>query len=444
MKVTRSFTHSWPLTGGLGFLCLLLSLFISGASIHASDDIDHYRRSSLCLILLAHSEKEYADAMVNVFKDFPLPQRYNEHNISDVRVIRVSGKQDRKSIEKLIEKHDIGRKVISRWFNQNPTAGYMDMSLIHDRGGYGASHEDYELSKNNVRGTAMLRDEGLELIQNTFILVCDMDYIDQKVAAQRAAKVMSFLAAGMQIAGAYQVQSARLEMSKGNYKSADTKMRQAQAWNLGSAVTNVGATVVNDIGGFRVHMKSYLYKLEWDNETTQAFFRNYWCDSSMSDSDIESRKQLFANDKKIVRLTYIGDYKAKSSKTILRSWSNESEVILDVCKRCVDKGLTQLAKKFVVFRPRAPFYFDGKDMYSHIGRKEEVAYGRKYEIIQPYKDKKGNIRYKKVSEATAAKPWNNLEIRFDQYFDENDKGTNFVYKHKKEKLSVPGLQLREL
>lgn len=416
----------------------------SGTMYAFTDDKDHYRRSSLCLVLLAHSEKEYVDAMVSVFRDFPLPHRYNEHNISDVRVIRVTGKQSQKDIEKLIERNCIPSKVIGRWFNRNPSTGWMDMSLVHSRGGYGASKESYDLAKDNVRGSGMLRDEGLELLQNTFVLVCDMDYIDQKNRARWGELALGILSAGMQVTAAVQQEKARNELSKGNYEKAQNKMTQAQIWSAGGALTSVGAAVVGDIGGFRVKMTSYLYQIDWDDKMTAVFFRDYWCDSSMQPDEIASRKAKFNNETNMFKLKYIGKYQSKSSKTILRSWKNEHEVILDVCQRCVDKGINELAKKYVVFRPRAPFYFEGLNMYSHIGRKEGVTYGRDYEIIRPYKDKKGMIQYKKIAKARASKPWDNLEIRFDEYFDENEKGTHFHYDGKKEKLEIPGLQLREL
>ena len=135
-----------------------------------------------------------------------------------------------------------------------------------------------------------------------------------------------------------------------------------------------------------------------------------------------------------------------TSKTILRSWNNEDEVILDVCQRCVKKGLNSLAKKFPVFKPRTPFYFDGSTMYSHIGRKEEVSYGKQYEIVERRKNKKGEIYYKRIGKVEAGMPWDNREIRFDQYFDTEQKGTMFYIKKASMNylISTPGLQIREL
>ena len=144
-------------------------------------------------------------------------------------------------------------------------------------------------------------------------------------------------------------------------------------------------------------------------------------------------------------LKYVGAYKATSSKTILRSWKNEDEVIKDVCYRCVAKGVKQLAKKFVVFKPRTPYYYEGSTMYSHIGTKEDVRYGQKYEIVQRAKDKQGNIKYKRVGVATAGTPWNNRDMRFDEYFDPEQKGTRFYVQNAKVDLwPNRGLQLREM
>ena len=115
-----------------------------------------------------------------------------------------------------------------------------------------------------------------------------------------------------------------------------------------------------------------------------------------------------------------------------------------MCHRCVNKGIEKLAKKFKIFRPRAPFYFVGSSMYSRIGTKEDVTYGKKYEILEPYKDKNGQINYKRVGKVKACSPWRNEKIRFDRYFDSNVLGTRFDCKKIKKEWHTPGLQLREM
>lgn len=422
----------------------LVSLLLPAYSMRAQTDREHYRRSSLTLILLTHKNKKYAGEMERIFRNFPLPARYNDHNINDVRVISVYGKQSRKDIDRLIRNNYVAQKVVARWFDRNPYSGRMDMDLIHERGGYGAFYDDYQRSQSNIRGASLLRDEGIELLQSSFVLVCDMDYIDKKKGAGWGAFGMALLSAGMQGMAQAQYHQAQRNAYYGNYSAAQNNYRNAQTWNAGSGLAMTGAAVVADIGGFRVKMNAYLYKLKWNDAMTETMYRDYWTDLNTSYSETQRRKEKFDDAKYYFALDFVGQYKTTSSKTILRSWSDEDEVILDVCKRCVDKGMRALAKKFVVFRPRTPFYFDGGMVYSHIGRKEEVTYGRKYEIIQPYKDKHGVVQYKRVGKATAGYPWNNLNIRFDEYFDNSQKGTVFYCGKSSVDLHIPGLQLREL
>jgi hypothetical protein len=369
--------------------------------------------------------------MERVFKSFPLPARYNEHNISDLRVISVDKKKlSQSDIDKLVRDNCVAQKMVGRWFNRDSETGMMNMDLIHQRGGYGASYADYERSKANVRGTDMLRDEGIELLQSTFVLVCDMSYIDQSKGSSIFAGIMAVASAAASVAGEVQRQN-------GNKKAADE-------WKATGELGFAAADVVADIGGFRVKMNAYLYKLCWDDNMTNKMYGEYWSDSETSAEEKAARKAKFDNDAANFQVEFVGTYTESSTKTILKSWKNEDEVILDVCHRCVTKGMRELARTFPIFRPRAPFYFEGNTMFSHIGRKEDVAYNKEYEVIQAYKDKKGQICFKRVGKAKAGTPWENLDVRFDEYFDPQWKGTEFSYGHASVDLHTPGLQLREL
>ncbi|MDE7407339.1 MAG: LysM peptidoglycan-binding domain-containing protein [Muribaculaceae bacterium] len=405
---------------------------------------DDYRRSSLCLILLSHSDKEFADQMQNVFMNFEMPARYNEHNVS-VKCLKVRGKQSKADIDRLLRTNNVAKQVVGRWFNRNSYTGNMDMGLVHDRGGYGAMYADYRRAISSMRGVEMLKDEGLELLQNTYVLVCDMDYVDKKQGAGWAALGMAILSAGAEVASQYSYAQAQTAAAQGNYAAAQKYNRQGATWGAGSQLGRVATAVVADIGGFTVKMNAYLYKLRWDDNMTSRMFNEYWVDSETTSAERSMRKQRFDNADYVFGFDYLGNYSAKSGKTILRSWSNEEQVIRDVCQRTVGKGIVQLAKKYPVFKPRTPYYFDGSSMYSFIGTKEDVYTGQKYEIVQRCRDKKGTFTYKRVGEVVAGSPWNNRTVRFDRYFDNTHRGTMFrVKKSKLDLHNTPGLQLREM
>lgn len=427
-------------------VAVLAACFCLGAQTAPlrSADSDHYRRSSLCLILLAHSDKQYADAMTRVFQSFPMPARYNEHNISDVRVVRVYGKQSREDIERILRENKVSSSIVSRWFNRDPWSGNMDLDLIHDRGGFGAFHDDYVRAQNTTRGTTLLREEGIELLESTFVLVCDMDYYDRSKGFKWGAFGAAVLSIGASTVAAVNEVQAQEAYSNGDYQSARRHSNNAAAWNLGATGAAVGAAVLSDLGGFSVKIHAYLYRLRWDEYATENIFTNYWVDGNTPRAEAERRRQSFENAR--FGLEYIGDYKAKSGKTILKSWSNEDEVILDVCQRTVEKGITSLAKKFEVFRPRTPFYFNNGLIYSHIGTKEDVSEGTKYEIVRRERDGRGRVKYKRMGVVEALSVWNNQYISFDNYFDPATPGTLFVLKkgNQQDLAMTPGLQIREM
>lgn len=428
----------------LAVLILSFSLGAFSQQQEMSEEQKNYRRSSLCLILLTHSDKQYAQAMERVFKEFPLPLRYNEHNIPTLRVVQVKGKQNRKTIEDLLIRNAVGQQVVGKWFNRDPYTGKMNMDLIHSRGGYSATYEDMQRAQSHVAGTDLLRDEGIELLQSTFVLVCDMDYVDKKKGAKWAALGTGLLSVASLAMSAYSNSQAQSAAARGDYSEAKRKQKQSAAWGAGAMLGTATTALVADIGGFRVKMNAYLFKLQWNNDMTQEMYQKYWCSSEMDEDGNTRNKSNFDNARERFKLDFIGKYSTNSSKTILRSWKQEDEVILDVCHRCVNKGMRKLAEKFPIFRPRAPFYFEGTTMYSHIGRKEDVTFGRDYEVIQPFKDKQGVIQYKKVGKAQAGTPWSNQEISFDNYFDCGEKGTRFYLSNCKMDPKTPGLLIREL
>lgn len=403
---------------------------------------DHYRRSSICLILIVHTDKPYADDMVRVFQNFPMPVRYNEHNIA-LKVVKVQGKQSRSDIESMLQRNNVGREVVSKWFNRGYD-GSMNMDLVHARGGYGAFHDDYMRTVNTVRGTATLRDEGIELLESTFVLVCDMEYAEQNKGFKIGAVLAGIGSVAMGVASVMNDYQSIQAANKGDYKSAANYRNNAQALSAGSAAAAQGAAALADLSKFRVNIHSYLYRLNWDQARTSAMFNNYWVDSSTPRSEGERRRKSFDNAQ--FGLTYVGDYSKASSKTKLVSCTDVDAVVLDVCDRSVSESVKALAEKFPVFRPRTPFYCESGAIFSHIGTKEDVVPNKKYEIVKRTRAKDGKIEYKRVGVATAGTPWKNTEISFDRYFSPDMKGTRFhITKGKYEELAnTPGLQIREM
>lgn len=387
-----------------------------------------YRRSSLCIIMLTHRGKQYASEMESVFKNMVLPLRYNRHDI-DVKVVPVDKDQNESSIRRMLGDNDIAKKIVAKWFNRNQYSGDMNMNLIWERGGYNATYEDVKRAQSTTRGTAILTDEGIELLQNTFVLVCDMDYYNRENTGKGLAIAGAILSVGL---GAY-----------GDVQASRGKTEAASAAYAGSALAGVGSAVASDIGGFSVSMDAYLYRLDWSDKSWASVCNEYWVDSNTDYSTKQSRKEKFNSDKKSFQLEYIGKYHEKSGKTVFKSSSELTAVIRNVCANTIQKGMKELAKSYPIFRPRAPFYFDDNTLFCRVGTKEDVSSGCKCEIVEPVK-KNGVFTYNVVGTAIPFNVWNNQNVRFDQYFDPNMKGTPFRLQECKGDVHRPGLLIRIL
>src|SRR5690606_38831961 len=157
-------------------------------------------------------------------------------------------------IENYLNKNNVAKHLVARWFNRNQH-GAFNMDLVAKRGEYNASELDIKVALHNVRGKALLKDAGEELIENTFLVIYDFE-------------------TGISL----------------------------EAGGLGFAE--------RDTYFFKV--KSYLYRLVWDEETAAIFYNKYWMDKNNINPE---RKKAFENST-IFKLKYVGATIVKEEQKI--------------------------------------------------------------------------------------------------------------------------------
>ena len=417
-------------------LCLVLCLvgpLVMKAQNEAgkhSGETENYRRSSLCLILLTHQGTRYAQEMEEQFLRMPLPERYNDHNVS-IRVLHTRGKSSKSEVEYLLKKNGIAGQLVEKWFGYDPVTGQMNMQLVHDRGGYNASYADLQRVESTVRGRSALSEEGSELIQNTFVLVCDMDYYDK---AKTGGIVSALLTAG----ALYFDAAAQVQARKGDATSAQNNQ-------LASQLATAGAAVASNVGGFAVKMNAHLFRLKWNKKMEERMYGRYWVDSDTPASEAIRRKQAFDSDKRDFELDYIGSYRTRSEKTVFKNQHEMNMVIQAVCASTVNKAMNNLARNYPVFKPKTPFYCgnDGK-LYAYIGLKEDVKRKNKFEVLETRR-KKNKIDYKRVAVVKPYSIWDNRMVRMDRLEDPSSvKGTSFIRSKGEKDLCDKGYLLREM
>lgn len=382
----------------------------------SQNDIFNYRRSSICSMLILHSEQDFANEIQDQFQQIPVPDKYNDHNLS-VKVISVDkkGKYD-DDITAFVERNQIASRLVAKWFNRDILTGECDLDLVKQRGLYNATAMDQELAKRSVRGTAMLEDAGEDLIGNTFLLMNEVSYVD-KSKRSKTWGLIGGIAVGL------------LTLGAGGSVSDATDMM------------NNTASIISSYKGFTVKIETRLYRLVWDDEAQGTFYKNHF--ATKAD---DAKKQAFENERNKYHLEYVGSVVSKGGKTSFLGINEEEPEIMvrKACARAIDENVVDLQKKYEFFRVRTPITSVDPIITAKIGLKEGLTKDSRFEVLQP-EEKNGKTTYKRVGivRPIPNKIWDNRFMATEEGAYGADLGaTSFI----KESGSdfYPGLLLREI
>lgn len=388
-----------------------------------------YRRSSLCSILIRHPERKYDFDIAQIFPTIPIPDKYNDHNLDEREVISTMIKKNKsvrgkkvvdKTIIPYVEKEGIGKQLVSKWFNRDDGLGgdgTFDLDLVKERGLYDADYFDEQIALQSVRGKSLLEDAGEDLIGNTFVIFNDIEYLDKEEAAAWAS-VGVMLASGIAQAAV-----------------GDADLRNSIS-DLEKSITDLN----KEIGGFRVTITTYLYRLRWDEETAGTFYSQYY----MSEPDA-TKKAAYNRDKGTFHLDYVGSYKVKTRKTTLGGVKDQHGMIRKVCQRAIDKNIAQLQKEYEEFRVKTPL-FSTTPLSAKIGLKEDITPNSKFEVLEEVEDAEGRTHYRRVGvvKPIKGKIWDN---RYMAEYEKENKGstrTATEFKVVSGRGFYPGMLLRQI
>jgi hypothetical protein len=366
---------------------LLLCLLAGSAQAQSNENGDKYRRSSLYSVLVKHPEKEFCNDIIEVFGSIPIPEKFDNHDLKNKVINAATDRKDRPkelmqldNINKFMATNAIGRRLVAKWFNRDVQTGAFNMNLVAQRGYYDASIFDIALANQLFRKHAVLADAGQELIGNTFVIVNDIRYVDKEEAA--AVATLAFTMVAVVASG------------------ANTDVGVAV-----SSTANLAKNISEQIAGFTVNVTSYLYRLDWTEDIADTFYEQYWMDSKSATS---AKKSAFDAEKKLFTMTYVGAQTVSSGKTTLRGVSTREDMIKKVCTRAIDEAIVQLQRNHDEFKVKTPL-LNTAPLTASIGKKEGVAEGAKYEVLELVQDENGRTQYKRmgVIAPVKGKIWDN-------------------------------------
>lgn len=342
----------------------------------------NYQRSSLYSLMVKRPARAYNKEIEFVFSHMEKPERFNDHSLNVKSVIFTSDNEDiSESIIQFMKESKMGRRLVGKWFNRNKKDGSFDMELIKERGLYNATAAEWNAAMKQVRGSALLEDAGENLIGKTFVLVHDIRYIDRSTAWNNIKEIASMttqFAAGL----------ASILLVKADITGFGTKDQ-----NLDDEYNWLYAPVLDKIKGFAVNVTSYLFQLDWNDDTASQFYTDYYMDKKNINPQ---RANLFKTQAdKLFHVKYIGKVKNKSSKMVLSGVRTNEELIMKVCTRALDKNIADLQHEHAEFRIKAPLIATSP-LCAYVGMKEDITESSKFEVLERETDKSGKIIYNRV------------------------------------------------
>jgi hypothetical protein len=375
-----------------------------------------YRRSSLHTILIESSGFPKKDQVINAYYSAPFPDKYDNHNIgaksfnpAKYTTDTVESKTP-EVIEKYFKDEQIAKKMVAKWFNRQAD-GSFDYELIGTRGAFNASFLDTKTAAASSDGKALLATAGFELINNTFVVVSSMKFVENEPIAR-----------GIRDAAILAAQNAPGLVRMGIEKAAEI------AYNKGKE-------------GYSVWTTSYLYKLKWTPEVEGTFYQDMYGDKTTM---TPAMKAKFDSNMDLFQMEYVGSQKSTTLVTFsLKEKRTEDQIINLSVTRNIDKVFAKLQKNYDVFKPKVPLY-TGEPITAKIGLKEGLEGGDKFEVLEAVMDQKtGKIEYKSIGtiKVDGDKIWDN---RFNLADEKPAEGAIDRTTFKGGKKFYPGLLIRQL
>ena len=352
------------------FTISLLMVSFVHVFAQSSDENLQYKRSSIYSILVNHTEQQFANEIKEAFMQIPVPDKFNDHNLSvkvlniDSKLPKVNSSKENPYITNFLVNNNVASRLVAHWFNRDFVTGECDMELIKERGLYNATEFDKQLAQRSARGYAMLQDAGEELIGNTFVLVNDIRYIDKNKGAKTASTVLKVLG---------------------------TMATIATGMNIDDITDNLG-DMIETIKGFSVKINTFLYQLEWTDEQAAVFYQEQYA----ATPDL-NKKNNFEQARGTYKLKYVGKVESRGGTTSFLG-INEDEPVLMVrkaCQRAIDENIVDLQKNYEEFRIKSPL-LTVEPLTVSIGMKEGVDAGAKYEVLEVVENEDGSQELNRV------------------------------------------------
>ena len=329
-------------------------LMLSSPCVYAQGEDSYvYERSSMHLMMVKHLNEKYVDIVESVFMKIPFPQRFNDHDLGVKSIsFAESSKNQLYNIKEFVNEVNIGQKMVAKWFDFKKQTNSFDMELIKERGFYNANIGDRQQARASIRGRAMLEDAGENLIKNTYLLVNDISYQSK---------------------------------GSGNW------ILKAFASTYSGNVNNM-QKALQGVGGFEITVKSYLFRLKWNDDIAMNFYTQYYTEDGNKELD---KIKAFRADHNSYAMVFVGETSSEIKEKEFRTLKDPESFLMKVTKRTIDENIAKLQHQYPDFRIKAPL-LSTEPLKADVGLKEGVTEDTQFEVLERVISEDGKMHYEKV------------------------------------------------
>jgi len=344
----------------------------AGKKVKSSEPSDHYDRLSLTYMLLDLGTGNYYSMLKQSFPQVKVDDKFDDNTISQpilpspvtreetvnsfVFNLRTPDNVSNKIKDALVTNH-VANAVIGKWFSRKED-GSFGVELLQQRGLYNATDADVAAANASKLGIAKLMDAGEGLLNNSFIVVFDVnDLIDMEESYNRQQK-------------------------------------------------NSKTTISRTQNGFKAKIGVYIYRINFNDTINSIFWNQLW--ASSTDADLVQRKAKFD------AYNFPISYYARASAQVEAAQYNPGQALAPKVQATAEQMLVKLLQSGISnnlasiessmedFRVKASL-FSTHPLESKIGKKEGLKTDHRYFVYEMEQDETGKVAAKRKGVIRATK-----------------------------------------
>jgi len=373
--------------------CILFCILINIEESRAQIKYDRGSVSYLCLTKSSEKESNELIQYIN-YKNVPdkyfinsIPTKVFERPVRRVNPIDYTQLVHWDTLGQWLKEEKIGQELLSLWFNRD-SLGYFNIDTLSRRGLYNANNQDFMVALSSKRGVKSIMDDGLQLIDKSYILIFDfyglMTYEDF-------------------------------------YNEQKTPVKE------------------RDTEGLLVNAKIYLYKLSFSEEEANFFFENFW----PMENDVSNTSKIKTFDQYDFMLEgrasisiLLTAIQSKRQTISFKKKKNREDLFIELADKAVQSGLSMIDQVEESMKIKA-MVTSVRPIVANIGKKEGLGFENRFFIYENQLDKQGNLKPKRKGVVKAYKIEDNRDIH-----DGSSTGSSF-YQIGGYKIDPLGLYLVE-